>query len=172
VIANTFYGAGKGRYIGALALIQSLMATGRFLPFIPGLVSVDLNLSSRRVSSSTPTTAVRTSSATSTFWLPARRLPQKCDGLSGFTCVGFGFPGSANSNNKSFQEGTVGFTQTIGGSPNHGKLQFINQSSWAERTPGPSRGRPEKRTRICGIYRSSLRSSLAVHRKGLNRKVE
>lgn len=62
VIANTFYGADNGRYIGALALIQSFKATGRFLPFIPGLVSVDLNISSRCVSSSTPTTAVRTSS--------------------------------------------------------------------------------------------------------------
>lgn len=36
VIANTFYGAGNGHYIGTLGLIQSLKATGRFLPFIPG----------------------------------------------------------------------------------------------------------------------------------------
>jgi hypothetical protein len=58
-----------------------------------------------------------------------------CLGVSGFFCTGFGFPGSANTNNKSFQEATFGITKTIWGSPNHGKLQFITQSSWVERTP-------------------------------------
>jgi hypothetical protein len=31
-----------------------------------------------------------------------------CDGVSGFTCVGFGFPGSANTSNRAIQEGTIG----------------------------------------------------------------
>jgi hypothetical protein len=58
--------------------------------------------------------AVGTASSGNFDLLASSATPaQACDGVSGFTCVGFGFPGSANTNDKSFQEGTVGFTQTI-----------------------------------------------------------
>jgi len=49
--------------------------------------------------------------------------------------VGFGFPGLANTNNRAIQEATIGFTQTLWGSPEHGKLQFITQSSYVVRSP-------------------------------------
>lgn len=58
-----------------------------------------------------------------------------CDGVSGFTCVGFGFPGSANTNNRAYQEGTIGFIPTLWSNPNYGKLQLINNYSYVERTP-------------------------------------
>ncbi len=58
-----------------------------------------------------------------------------CDGVSGFTCVGYGFQGSANTNNRSIQEVTFGFTKTFWSNPNFGKLQFITQSSYAVRAP-------------------------------------
>jgi hypothetical protein len=58
-----------------------------------------------------------------------------CEGVSGFTCVGYGFQGSANSNNRAIQEGTFGFTKTFWSNPNFGKLQFISQSSYATRAP-------------------------------------
>ena len=58
-----------------------------------------------------------------------------CDGISGFTCVGYGFQGSANTNNRAIQEGTFGFTKTFWSNPNFGKLQFISQSSYATRAP-------------------------------------
>ncbi|HSZ02087.1 MAG TPA: hypothetical protein VK788_21500 [Terriglobales bacterium] len=58
--------------------------------------------------------AVGTASSGNFDLLASSATPaQASDGVSGFTCVGFGFPGSANTNDKSFQEGTVGFTQTI-----------------------------------------------------------
>lgn len=58
-----------------------------------------------------------------------------CDGVSGFTCVGYGFQGSANTNNRAIQEATFGFTKTFWSNPNFGKLQFISQSSYAVRDP-------------------------------------
>jgi hypothetical protein len=134
LVANTFYGAGNGRYIGALGPDAIVKADGTLSPIHSGsgVAGFEYQATPRFEFDSYYSAAyfqrnfdLLASSAT-----PA----QACDGVSGFTCVGFGFPGSANTNNKSFQEGTVGFTQTIWGSPNHGKLQFINQSSWVERT--------------------------------------
>jgi hypothetical protein len=134
LVANTFYGAGNGRYIGALGPDAIVKADGTLSPIHSGsgVAGFEYQVTPRFEFDSYYSGAyfqrnfdLLTSSAT-----PA----QSCAGVSGFTCVGFGFPGSANTNNKSFQEGTVGFTQTIWGSPNHGKLQFINQSSWVERT--------------------------------------
>jgi len=58
-----------------------------------------------------------------------------CDGVSGFTCVGFGFAGSANTSNRAYQEATIGFIPTLWSNPNYGKLQLINQYSYVERSP-------------------------------------
>lgn len=58
-----------------------------------------------------------------------------CDGVTGFTCVGYGFAGSANTNNRAIQEATFGFTKTLWSSANFGKLQFVSQSSYATRAP-------------------------------------
>ena len=58
-----------------------------------------------------------------------------CNGVSGFTCVGFGFPGSSNSANRAIQEGTIGFVPTLYSNPNYGKLQIITQYSYVARGP-------------------------------------
>jgi hypothetical protein len=58
-----------------------------------------------------------------------------CNGVSGFTCVGFGFPGSSNSANRAIQEGTIGFIPTLYSNPNYGKLQIITQYSYLTRAP-------------------------------------
>src|ERR1700681_2945233 len=42
------------------------------------------------------------------FGLLAATPTSSCGGVSGFTCVGFGFPGSANTSNRFVQEGTIG----------------------------------------------------------------
>ncbi len=58
-----------------------------------------------------------------------------CNGVSGFTCVGFGFPGSSNSANRAIQEGTFGIIPTLWSNPNYGKLQVITQYSYLTRAP-------------------------------------
>jgi hypothetical protein len=61
--------------------------------------------------------------------------PASCDGVSGFTCVGFGFPGSANTSNRSVQEGTFGVIPTLWSNESYGRLQVITQYSYLVRTP-------------------------------------
>ncbi len=58
-----------------------------------------------------------------------------CNGVSGFTCVGFGFPGSSNSANRAIQEGTFGIIHTFYSNSNYGKFQIITQYSYLTRAP-------------------------------------
>jgi len=51
------------------------------------------------------------------------------------TFVGYGGPGSANSNNRSIQEPTLGWIQTFWKSPQHGALVFAIQGSYLTRSP-------------------------------------
>jgi hypothetical protein len=58
-----------------------------------------------------------------------------CDGVSGFTCVGFGFPGSANTSNRAVQEITFGVIPTLWSNENYGRVQIITQYSYLVRSP-------------------------------------
>lgn len=49
--------------------------------------------------------------------------------------VGYGFSGSANSQNRSVQEGTIGFTNTFWKDANYGALSFMAQYSYLTRAP-------------------------------------
>lgn len=49
--------------------------------------------------------------------------------------IGYGYTGSANSQNRNIQEGTFGFTQTFWKSPNYGALSFIFQYAYYNRDP-------------------------------------
>jgi hypothetical protein len=49
--------------------------------------------------------------------------------------VGFGYPGSSSSANKSVQEGTFGIIQTFWKNPRYGALQLITQYSYVTRAP-------------------------------------
>ncbi|MGH9354673.1 MAG: hypothetical protein ACRD10_00915, partial [Terriglobia bacterium] len=51
------------------------------------------------------------------------------------TYVGFGYPGSSNSANKSVQEGTFGVIQDFWKNPHYGALQLITQYSYLTRAP-------------------------------------
>ncbi|HLJ30562.1 MAG TPA: hypothetical protein VKY85_27910 [Candidatus Angelobacter sp.] len=51
------------------------------------------------------------------------------------TFVGFGGPNSANSNNRSIQEPTLGWIQTFWKRPQYGALQLITQASYLTRAP-------------------------------------
>jgi hypothetical protein len=49
--------------------------------------------------------------------------------------VGYGYPGSSNSQNREFQEISTGFIQTFWQNENYGALQIINQTSYVTRSP-------------------------------------
>jgi hypothetical protein len=61
----------------------------------------------------------------------------KCDGLVGYTCIGFGYPGQAESANANrvLQEATFGIIPTLWSNPTYGKLQLITQYSYLLRAP-------------------------------------
>jgi hypothetical protein len=135
LIANTFYGEGGGRYIGGLGPDLVVKPNGTLSPEHSGsgVGGFEWQVTPRFLIDSYYSGAYF---AQNFGLLASTATPApKCDGISGFTCVGYGFPGSANTNNRAIQEGTFGFTQTLWGSPEHGKLQFITQSSYVVRSP-------------------------------------
>jgi hypothetical protein len=67
-------------------------------------------------------------------FLPATPT-SSCDGITGFTCIGFGFPGSANTSNRAIQEGTFGVIPTLWSNESFGRLQIISQYSYVIRSP-------------------------------------
>ncbi len=54
---------------------------------------------------------------------------------NGKTLVGYGFSGSAASNNRTIQEATFGLTQTLWRDPKYGALQLMFQYSYLQRNP-------------------------------------
>ena len=58
-----------------------------------------------------------------------------CNGLAGFACVGFGFPGSGETTNRAVQEATFGVIPTLWSNENFGRLQIISQYSYLIRSP-------------------------------------
>ena len=49
--------------------------------------------------------------------------------------IGYGFTGSANSQNRIIQEATFGFNQTLWKSAKYGALNFMGQYSYLTRSP-------------------------------------
>ena len=49
--------------------------------------------------------------------------------------IGYGYTGSANSQNRIIQEATFGFNQTIWKNPKYGALNFMGQYSYLTRSP-------------------------------------
>jgi hypothetical protein len=55
--------------------------------------------------------------------------------LANGSYVGYGYPGSPNTNNHTLEEFTLGETQTLWKSPEYGALQLISQFSYVDRKP-------------------------------------
>jgi hypothetical protein len=51
------------------------------------------------------------------------------------TYIGYGYPGSANSNNRAIEEASFASITTLWQSPGFGALQMVTQSSWVNREP-------------------------------------
>jgi hypothetical protein len=62
-------------------------------------------------------------------------IGKKYDQLSNGGYVGYGYPGSPNTQNKDIEEYTFGATQTLWKSPGYGALQLIEQASYVDRNP-------------------------------------
>jgi hypothetical protein len=54
---------------------------------------------------------------------------------NGKTLIGYGYKGSANSQNRTIQEGTFGFNQTVWKNPRYGAISLIGQYEYATRDP-------------------------------------
>jgi len=54
---------------------------------------------------------------------------------NGTTLIGYGFTGSANSQNRSMQEGTIGLTQTLYRDPRYGQVSFYLDYAYFWRQP-------------------------------------
>ncbi len=54
---------------------------------------------------------------------------------NGTTLVGYGYTGSANSQNKAIQEATIGFNQTMWANPRYGAINLIGQYEYLTRDP-------------------------------------
>jgi hypothetical protein len=54
---------------------------------------------------------------------------------NGTTMVGYGYTGSANSQNKAIQEATFGFNQTMWANPRYGAINLIGQYEYLTRDP-------------------------------------
>lgn len=67
--------------------------------------------------------------------LPSTTPGATCSGIAGFTCVGFGFPGSDNTNNRTVQETSADVIPTLWSNENYGKVQIIVQYSYLSRNP-------------------------------------
>ena len=54
---------------------------------------------------------------------------------NGTTKIGYGYPGSANGQNRAIQEITFGFNQTIWSNPRYGAINFMGQYEYLTRDP-------------------------------------
>ena len=132
LIGNSFYGEGGGRYLGALGPDVIVKPDGTLSPVRSGSAIFGYEWQATRK------LIIDGYYSGAYFWRNYRTttsaLGAPCGSASTF-CVGFGFPGSANTNNKDYQEATIGFVPTIWSSPNYGRLQFISQFSYVVRAP-------------------------------------
>jgi len=127
LIGTGFYGYGGGRYIqgnGPDLIITPPDSTGAYGI---GLVKADSFILGAEY-------AVVPTDTVSVYYGQAN-FGQRFDKLPTGAYVGYGYPGSANSNNKQIEEYTLADTYTFWKNPTYGALQVIGQISHVDRTP-------------------------------------
>ncbi len=132
LIGNSFYSDGGGRYLGGLGPDAIVKPSGT-----PSAVNAGGGVAGLEWPASRHYTFAAYYGAVY-FRRNFGFLPtpgSTCDGLAGFICVGFGFPGSANTSNREIQEATFDAIPTLWSSENYGKLQVIMQYSYLVRSP-------------------------------------
>jgi hypothetical protein len=128
LVANAFDGSGGGRYIstglGPDFIVNPPDASGAYslslVGSYAGLVGFEWD-------------AAPTSKIYGYYGLA--NYHRKFDQLASGAYVGYGYPGSSNSNNKQIEEFTFGLTQTLWKNPSYGDLKLMFQVSYLDRTP-------------------------------------
>ncbi len=122
VVANTFFGSGGGRYIFGLGPDVIVRANGALSPVhaYSTLDGFEANLAKN--------TVVSMLYGGGYF---GRDTALDANGK----LIGYGFAGSATSNNRTVQEATFDLVQTFWKNPNYGALSFIGQYSYLWRNP-------------------------------------
>jgi hypothetical protein len=126
-IGTGFYSYGGGRYLQGLApdfIIKAPDASGNYGI---GLVKSDSTILGLEYAAVPEDTV-------SAYWSTIG-IGQRYNQLANGTYVGYGYPGSSNSQNKTITEATLANTYTFWKNPSYGALQLIGQVSYLERTP-------------------------------------
>ena len=132
LIANSFYGDGGGRYNEGLGPDAIVKPNGNLSAVHSGSGLAGLEWqASRRYMFDAYYGAAYFERNFGLFPTPG----STCNGRAGFSCVGFGFPGSANTTNRAIQEATFDAIPTLWSSENYGKFQVIAQYSYLVRSP-------------------------------------
>jgi hypothetical protein len=132
LIANSFYSDGGGRYNEGLGPDAIVKPNGSLSAVHSGSGLAGLEWqASRRYMFDAYYGAAYFERNFGLFPTPG----STCNGRAGFACVGFGFPGSANTTNRAIQEATFDAIPTLWSSENYGKFQVIAQYSYLVRSP-------------------------------------
>jgi hypothetical protein len=126
-VGTGFYSYGGGRYINGLGpdlVITPPDSTGAYGIGLVKATSAILGLEY----------AVAPVDTISAYWSEAR-FGQRFDKTSTGAYVGYGYPGSPNSQNKEIDEYTLDNTYTFWKSPAYGALALIGQVSYVDRKP-------------------------------------
>ncbi|MCU1242870.1 MAG: hypothetical protein JWO71_3596 [Candidatus Acidoferrum typicum] len=139
LIANSFYSDGGGRYLGGLGPDAIVKANGNVSAVHSGggIGGLEWQASRKYMFDAYYGGAY--------FQRNFGALPtpgSTCNGLAGFSCVGFGFPGSANTTNRAVQEATFDVIPTLWSSEEYGKFQVITQYSYLVRSPWSTQTTP------------------------------
>jgi hypothetical protein len=127
LIENAFWSDGGGRYTGGLA--------PDFIVRPPSVAGGKYTLSP--VHSASGILGFEWQALPKTMFFGYYSLEQisKDFAPSGASFLGYGYPGSPNSQNRRIDEYTLGWTQTFWKDPNYGALQLITQGSYLDRKP-------------------------------------
>jgi hypothetical protein len=129
LIANSFYSDGGGRYIFGMGPDLAIKQASTTAPFVPSPVHSASGIGGFEYQA--------TKSSLFDVYYGAAYYGRDVilNPVGGLPNLGYGFSGSANTNNRAIQEYTVGWTQTFWQNPNFGKLQLITQGSYLTRAP-------------------------------------
>lgn len=126
-IGTGFYSYGGGRYLQGLApdfIIKAPDASGNYGI---GLVKSDSTILGLEYAAAPDDTI-------SAYWSTIG-IGKRYNQLSTGAYVGYGYPGSSNSQNKTITEATLANSYTFWKNPSYGALQLIGQISYLEREP-------------------------------------